>query len=184
MYLGGGLIKGSPPPSPLGKKASAAICMNCYTWMELMKQGLEVLWWKHNMIPTKGSIQQPPPPPKASTYPRPATHLWHTCTHIQLFYSDVTETMVDFWGQPCWWGTESNCKSVYKQLSSSPPLRLLREESAKERKKEKSLKTLEVLKSAKVLPCMVNTHSWHTLLFRLKWAHLKDLHFQGPLLFL
>lgn len=46
-----------------------------------MKQGLEVLWWKHNMIPTKGSIQQPPL--QTSTYPRLATHLWHTLTHIQ-----------------------------------------------------------------------------------------------------
>lgn len=50
-----------------------------------MEQGLEVLWWKHNMIPTKESIQQtsdpPPPSSQTSTYPRPATHLWHTCTH-------------------------------------------------------------------------------------------------------
>lgn len=62
--------------------------------------------------------------------------------------------------------------------SSSPPLRLLSQESAKERE------ILEVLKSTKVLPCMVNTHFWHTLLFRLEWAHLEDPHFQGPLLFL
>lgn len=62
--------------------------MNCYTWMELMKQGLEVLWWKHNMIPTKGSIQQ--------TYPRPATHLWHTRTP----YSYLLFTPV--WLKPEW----------------------------------------------------------------------------------
>lgn len=72
-------------------------------------------------------------------------------------------------------------QSVYKQLPSTSPLGLLSEESAKEREIRE---TLEVLKSAKVLPCMVNTHSWHTLSFRLEWAHLKDLHFQGPLLFL
>lgn len=47
-----------------------------------MKQGLEVLWWKHNMIPTKESIQKTSDPPHQSTpHPRPATHLWHTRTH-------------------------------------------------------------------------------------------------------
>lgn len=96
--------------------------MNCYTWMELMKQGLEVLWWKHNMIPTKGSIQQTPP--------LPATHLWHIPPPPPpTFYSNLIETRVVFWGQQtCWWGTESNCESVYKQLLCSPLLRLLSEE--------------------------------------------------------
>lgn len=167
--------------------------MNCYTWMELMKQGLEVLWWKHNMIPTKGSIQQtsdspiPPPPPQHPPTPsQPPTSEIHTLTLIlpllPTFYSNLTETTVDFGGQQtCWWGPESNCKSVYKQLPSSPPPRLLSGESAKEREIRE---TLEVPKSAKVLPCMVNTHSWHTLSFRLEWAHLKNPHFEGPLLFL
>lgn len=97
--------------------------MNCYTWMELMKQGLEVLWWKHNMIPTKGSIQQTPP--------LPATHLWHippTTTYF-LLQSDRNQSGL-LGQQTCWWGTESNCESVYKQLLCSPLLRLL---SAEER---------------------------------------------------
>lgn len=67
-----------------------------------------------------------------------------------------------------------------QEFSSTPPLRLLSEKPAKEREIREAL---EVLKSARVLPCTVNTHSWHTLLFRLEWTHLKELHFQGALVF-
>lgn len=152
-----------------------------------MKQGLEVLWWKHNIIPTKGSIQQTPPRHhhhhhQTCTYPRQATHLWHTHTHTQppspylLFHSKLIEPQ---WASgSCGLVGEAQKATAEVFTSSSPPLRLLSQESAKERE------ILEVLKNAKVLPCMVNTHSWHTLLFRLEWAHLEDPHFQGPLLFL
>lgn len=36
-----------------------------------MKQGLEVLWWKHNMIPTKESIQQTLDPSPSKHPPTP-----------------------------------------------------------------------------------------------------------------
>lgn len=104
-----------------------------------MKQGLEVLWGKHNMIPTKESIQQHPPTPKHPPTPgQPPTSDIHALAFMPppppTFYSNLIETRVDFWGQQtCWWGTESNCKSVYKQLPSSPPPWILSEGSAKER---------------------------------------------------
>lgn len=57
-----------------------------------MKQGLEVLWWKHNMIPTKESIQQTSEPPSKKhplTPGQPPTSDIHTFTLIlppcQLF---------------------------------------------------------------------------------------------------
>lgn len=62
-----------------------------------------------------------------------------------------------------------------QEFSSTPPLRLLSEKPAKEREIREAL---EVLKSARVLPCTV-----HTLSFRLEWTHLKELHFQGALVF-
>lgn len=75
-----------------------------------MKQGLEVLWWKHNMIPTKGSIQQTPPPLPPSIHLPQASHppLTYTHTHSHptplhlstffLFHSILTEPQWAPWG--------------------------------------------------------------------------------------
>lgn len=153
--------------------------MNCYTWMELMKQGLEVLWWKHNMIPTKGSIQHPPPPKHPPTPGQPPTSDIHALTFTpHLLFTPI-------WLKPEWTsgGTrlvEEAQKVTPKVFTSSfPPVLHWGFFQRNLLKKEKSSKTLEVLKSAKVLPCMVNTHFWHTLSFRLEWAHLKDPIFRG-----
>lgn len=57
-----------------------------------MEQGLEVLWWKHNMIPTKESIHQPPPnihlpqashPPLTYRHPHSSSPLLPTFLKLQ-----------------------------------------------------------------------------------------------------
>lgn len=175
-YWGG--TKRIPSPTRLEKKASAAICMNCYTWMELMKKGLEVLWWKHNMIPTKGGIQQ-------TSDPSPLYIHLPQASHPPLIYTHSFPLVPSFfiltdwkWTEPV--GAGDLTMRLIKQLrvfTRGFPLVLFwgffrdSQESAKEREIRE---TLEILKSAKVLPCMVNTHSWHTLSFKLEWAHLKD----------
>lgn len=76
--------------------------MNCYTWMELMKQGLEVLWWKHNMIPTKESIQQtwdPSPSKHPPTPGQPPTSETH-CPALIL--PPLTYLFTPFWLKPDW----------------------------------------------------------------------------------
>lgn len=149
------------------------------------------MWWKHNMIPTKGSIQQTLPPPPPNIHLPQASHPLLTSTHSPI--SPSTLPYFFFYHsnlmEPRW--ATSDCrlvgeaqKATTEVFTSSPPQPppsgFFHRTGPK---KKKSLKTLEVLKSAKAPPCMVNTHSWHTLLFRLEWAHLEEPHFQGPLYF-
>lgn len=113
-----------------------------------MKQGLEVLWWKHNMIPTKGSIQQtllPPPPPPNIHLPQ-ASHPLLTSTHSPISPSTLPYF---FFITPIWWNLGGlqvtvdllvrHRKQPQKCLQAAPPrppttsLRLLSQDWAKEK---------------------------------------------------
>lgn len=115
--------------------------------------GIGVLWWKHNMIPTKGDIHLPH---HTHSFPFPLITYSFAPQHerrvkgewvimVRQFSVGHTNKVEVFTNR----GLTIHHHSLYPSIC-------------------------QYFRRARALPCTVNTFSWHSSVFRLEWGNLKD----------